>query len=124
MYNYNFFHLLRFKAVVLLLLNHCLMLLPLFGPCFVIQYFMSFYFCNYLAGEEIAGCFKLCSRCLVTVSVLWFFLTMQWIGLQSVIMIFPDHIYFHFRYNEFGIVKCTHQGTQVILSKLRCFSVY
>ena len=29
------------------------------GPCFVIQYFVSFLFCNHLDGEEKAGCFTL-----------------------------------------------------------------
>ena len=24
----------------------------MFGPCFVIQYFVSFYFCNHFDGEE------------------------------------------------------------------------
>ena len=48
------------KAVVLMLLIHCLLGLPfcgvsVFGPCFVIQYFVSFYFCRYLDREERAG---------------------------------------------------------------------
>ena len=30
-----------------------------FGPCLVIQYFMPFYLCNHLNGEEKAGCFTL-----------------------------------------------------------------
>ena len=29
------------------------------GPCFVVQYVVSFQFCNHLAGEERAGCFTL-----------------------------------------------------------------
>ena len=28
-----------------------------FGPCFVIQYFVSVLFCNHLVGEERASCF-------------------------------------------------------------------
>ena len=31
----------------------------MFGPCFVIQYFMSVLFCNHLDWEESAGCFAL-----------------------------------------------------------------
>ena len=33
----------------------------MFGPCFVIQYFVSVKFCNYLGGKERerAGCFTL-----------------------------------------------------------------
>ena len=28
--------------------------------------------------------------CLITVNVLWLFLTVQWVGLPCVIMVFPD----------------------------------
>ena len=35
----------------------------------------------------------LCSyRCIVTVNVLWLFLTVPWAGLQCVNVVFPDHI--------------------------------
>ena len=30
-------------------------------------------------------------RCLVTVNVLWLFLTVPWVGLQSMIVVFSDH---------------------------------
>ena len=30
-------------------------------------------------------------RCIVTINVLWLFLTMLWVGLQCVIVVFPDH---------------------------------
>ena len=30
-------------------------------------------------------------RCIVTINVLWLFLTVPWIGLQCVIVVFPDH---------------------------------
>ena len=48
------------KAVVLLLI-HCLLLLPLCESviflCFVVRSFMSILVCNHLDGEERAGCF-------------------------------------------------------------------
>ena len=51
----------RSKAVVLLLLTFCLLLLPLWESvivlCFVVCYFMSILACNHLDGEERAGCF-------------------------------------------------------------------
>ena len=31
-------------------------------------------------------------RCIATINVLWLFLTVTWIGLQCVIVVFPDHI--------------------------------
>ena len=33
-------------------------------------------------------------RCLVTVNVLWLFLTLPWVGLQCVTVVFPDHTHF------------------------------
>ena len=30
-------------------------------------------------------------KCIVTINVLWVFLTVPWVGLQYVIVIFPDH---------------------------------
>ena len=33
----------------------------------------------------------LCFSCLRTVNVLWLFLTFAWVGLQCVIMVFPNH---------------------------------
>ena len=32
--------------------------------------------------------------CLVAVYVLWLFLTVPWVGLQCVILVFPDHTHF------------------------------
>ena len=68
-----------------------------FNLCFVIQYFVSILFCNNLNGEERAGCFTLTVFiCLVTVSVLWLFLTVPWAGLQCAIVVFPDHTHLPF----------------------------
>ena len=39
-------------------------------------------------------------RCLVTIHVLWLFLTVPWPGLQCVIVIFPDHSHYLFN-NQF-----------------------
>ena len=32
-------------------------------------------------------------RCIVTINVLWLFLTVSRVGLQCVIVVFPDHTY-------------------------------
>ena len=34
--------------------------------------------------------------CLATVNVTWFFLTVPWVGLQFVIVVFPDHTHLLF----------------------------
>ena len=33
-------------------------------------------------------------RCIVTINVLWLFLTAPWVGLQCVIVVFPDQTHF------------------------------
>ena len=51
----------RSKAVVLLLLTFCLLLLQLWESvialCFVVRYFMSILVLHHLDGEERADCF-------------------------------------------------------------------
>ena len=36
-------------------------------------------------------------RCIVTINVLWLFLTVRWVGLQYVSVVFPDHTHFLLR---------------------------
>ena len=46
-------------------------------------------------GEEKAGCFALIVlQMFVSINVLWLFLTVLLVGLQCVIMVFPDHTHF------------------------------
>ena len=33
-------------------------------------------------------------RCIVTITVLWLFLTVPWVGLQYMVVVFPDHTHF------------------------------
>ena len=35
-------------------------------------------------------------RCIVTINVLWLYLTVPWVGLQYVIVVFPDHAHLLF----------------------------
>ena len=35
-------------------------------------------------------------RCIVTINDLWLFLTVPWVGLQYVIVVFPDHTHLLF----------------------------
>ena len=41
--------------------------------------------------RKLADLLLLSYRCLVTVNVLWLLLMVPWVGLQSVIVVFPDH---------------------------------
>ena len=46
--------------------------------------------------REIVALLLLSFGCLVTVNVLWLFLTVPWVGLQFVIVVFPDHTHLPF----------------------------
>ena len=50
--------------------------------------------------KEPVALLLLSYRCLVTVYVLWLFLTVPWVGLQCVIMVFPDHTHLLFGYHR------------------------
>ena len=41
--------------------------------------------------RKLVALLLLSYRCLVTVNILWLFLVVQWVGLQCVIVMFPDH---------------------------------
>ena len=47
--------------------------------------------------RELVALLLLSYECLATVNVLWLFLKVPWVGLQSVIVLFPDHThnFFH-----------------------------
>ena len=49
-----------------------------------------------MGKRELAALFQLSSWCLVTVSVLWLFFKVLWVGLQCVIVFFLDHTHLLF----------------------------
>ena len=46
--------------------------------------------------RELAALLLLYFGCLVTVNVLWLFLTVPWVGLQYMIVVSPDHTHLLF----------------------------
>ena len=91
------------KAVVLLLLTFCLLLLSLWESvivlCFVVRCFMSILVFSSIAiilvgKRELVALLGLSSWCLVMVERL--FLPVPWGCLQFVIVVFPDHTYLLF----------------------------
>ena len=46
--------------------------------------------------RELVALLLLSYGCLVTVNVLWLFLTVPWVGLQRVIVVFPDYTHLLF----------------------------
>ena len=41
--------------------------------------------------RKLVALLLLSYRCIVTMNVLWLFLRVPWVGLQCVIVVFPDH---------------------------------
>ena len=41
--------------------------------------------------RKLVALLLLSYRCIVTINVLWLFLTVLWVGLHYVIVVFPDH---------------------------------
>ena len=87
------------KAMVLLLLIYCLMYFPLFVGVLCLSLFGYALLCvhssfeNHLIEQEKAGCYAIIvlqMHCYY-INVLWLFLTVPWVGLQYVIVVFPDH---------------------------------
>ena len=46
--------------------------------------------------RKLIALLLLSCRCIVTVNAPWFFLTLPWVGLQYVIVVFPDHTHLLF----------------------------
>ena len=46
--------------------------------------------------RKLVALLLLSYRCIVTINVLWLFLTVPWVGLPYVIVVFPDHTHLLF----------------------------
>ena len=82
------------EVVVLLLLIHCFLFFPIFGPCFVVPYLVSFLIVLQSSRWGRANfVFLVSCGCYV----LFLFLTVPWVGLQCVIVAFPAHTHLMFK---------------------------
>ena len=88
------------KAVVLMLLNYCFMYLLLFVVCLWWSLFRYALLCVLSSfaiiltrkiEREMAALSLLSFLCVVIVNVMWLFLTVPWVDLQGVIVVFSDH---------------------------------
>ena len=93
----------RSKAVVLLLLIYCLIYFPFFVGvlclslfCYALLYFHSSFAIILKRKRKLVALLLLSYRFIVTINVLWLFLTVPWAGLQCVIVVFPDHAHLLF----------------------------
>ena len=62
-----------------------------FGPCFVVQFLISFLVGYNLALEESAGCFTLTHNDCLPYFVSVLCLLMYWVDLQCAIVAYPSH---------------------------------
>ena len=88
----------RSKVVVLLLLIYCSMYLTLFVGVLCCSLFWYTVLCVLSSfaiiltrKRELVALLLLSFRCIVTVNIVWLYLTVPWVGLQCVIVVFPDH---------------------------------
>ena len=65
--------------------------------------------------RELVALLVLSYGCLVTVNVLWLFLTVSWVGMQCVIVVFPDHTHLLFerRHEINNNVVCASGNTKL-----------
>ena len=69
---------------------------------FVMHYFIhSSFVIIWTRKRELVALLSLSFRCLVTGNVLWIFLTVLWICMQFVIVLFPDLTHLRFSSGEF-----------------------
>ena len=55
--------------------------------------------------RKLVALLSLSYMCIVTITVLWLFLTVPWIGLQCVILVIPDHTYMYLLFESFFYVN-------------------
>ena len=86
------------RTTILLLLIYCLMDFPLFVGVLCLSLFCYALLCVHSSfaiilnrTRKLVALLLLSYRCIVSINVLWLFLTVLWVGLQCVIVVFPDH---------------------------------
>ena len=62
------------------------------GSCFTLLYVPSSFAVILMGKRELVALLSLSSWCLVV--VVWLFLAVQWVCLQFVIVVFPDHTHY------------------------------
>ena len=87
------------RGLVLLLLNYCSMCFPLFVGVLCLYLICYALLCVHSSFTIILKSWLLCYYCLTDVLLLWLFLRVPWVGLQCVIVVFPDHTRSLFRLN-------------------------
>ena len=84
----------------MLLLIYCLMYFPLFVGILCLYLYCCALLCVHSSfamilkrKRELVALLLLSYRCIVTVNVMWLFLTVPWVGLQCVILGYHTHFF-------------------------------
>ena len=56
--------------------------------------------------RKLVDLLLLSNRCIVTVDVRWLFLTVPWVGMQCVIVVFPDHTHINITTSTIFSIHC------------------
>ena len=65
--------------------------------CYALLYVHSSFAIILKRNIKLVALLLLSYRCSVTTNVLWLFLMVPWVGLQCVIVVFPDHTHLLFQ---------------------------
>ena len=102
-------------VVALLFLIYCLLYVLLFVGVLCLSLFCYALLCIHFSfaimlkrKRRLVALLLLSYSCIDTINVLWRFLTVPWIGLQYVIVGFPDHTHYCF----FCLMACFNQITE------------
>ena len=75
--------------------------------------------------RKLVALLLLSYRCIVTINVLWLFLKVLWVGLQCVIVVFPDHTHLPLDTSKFrrSVIVVDFTITPIIIIKYTYRSV-
>ena len=100
--------------MIMLLLIYCLMYFPLLvrvlclsSICYALLYAHSSFAIIFRRKRKLVALLLLSCVCLVTVNVLRLFLVVPWVGLQCMIVVFPDHTHLSFFYFDTSAILFT-----------------
>ena len=112
----------RSKEVVLLLLSYCLMYFSLFVGvlclsllCYALLCVHSCFAIILKRKRGLLALLLLSYKCIVTINVLWLFLTVPWVGLQCVIVVFPYHTHLLFNVESLSTRQLNFAGRTMMV---------
>ena len=79
--------------------------------CYALLYVHFRFAISLKRKSKLVDLLLLSYRCIVTINVLWLFLTVPWVGLQCVIVVFPDHIHLRFYLHNVHVERTAAEAT-------------